>query len=405
VWTSDDRRPRRADRPRRRAGRAGVEALEGRELLAFTSLGFSLPDLTVRGQAGPVAAYGGTVAVTVDVANLGASSLIEPLAMTPGAPSTADAPASTVEVLFSPRADGRRAIRLGSIAVPPVPQNDVVRVTGEIALPAIRPRGFPDLGQTGFLFFDVDRDVTFRDFDRTNNRSAVGAPVTIFTALPELEAIALEVPTTLNPGDAIAPSFRIANFGAADTIVQAPLLVQIVASQDRTFGPGDLVLASFVIDNVAPLSDAPTKGPVLGDVTLDPPPNVVTILGPQLILPSLPTTYFLGLAVDPNNAILEISEIGRGPDPRLEQLRAVGPDTTGLPPAGILGPPGDPANVFPIPPFGPLIDPPVDAIVDELAQFQSSLRSQRRARFLPAVGATRRAPLVQRRRLGFLGNS
>ena len=41
------------------AGSPTLEQLETRELLAYTPLGFSLPDLTVSGYASTVAAWGG----------------------------------------------------------------------------------------------------------------------------------------------------------------------------------------------------------------------------------------------------------------------------------------------------------------------------------------------------------
>ena len=44
---------------RRRTDLAPLEPLEGRQLLSYSSLGYSLPNLHVRGQAGPVATWGG----------------------------------------------------------------------------------------------------------------------------------------------------------------------------------------------------------------------------------------------------------------------------------------------------------------------------------------------------------
>src|SRR5438105_4542509 len=87
VFAHDARWARRAERVRRRPDRIAPERLEGRELLSYSPLGFSLPDLTVTGRAAPIAAYGGPLAVEVDVRNLGASSLIEPLNLEPGAGS------------------------------------------------------------------------------------------------------------------------------------------------------------------------------------------------------------------------------------------------------------------------------------------------------------------------------
>src|SRR5271165_3546891 len=47
-------------RARRRTDLASLEQLEGRQLLSYSSLGYSLPDLQVRGLAGSVAKWGGS---------------------------------------------------------------------------------------------------------------------------------------------------------------------------------------------------------------------------------------------------------------------------------------------------------------------------------------------------------
>ncbi len=99
-------------RAQRRTDLAAVEPLESRALLASSSLGFSLPDLTITGQAGPRAAWGGVLDVSAILQNIGASTTTEPFsqapattAPTPGSPygstSTADAPDTTVAVLLS----------------------------------------------------------------------------------------------------------------------------------------------------------------------------------------------------------------------------------------------------------------------------------------------------------------
>ena len=84
MFSRESRRTRRNGNDRRRPCLAIVETLERRELLAYSGLGFSLPDLTVTGFASPVASYGGPVTVTVNVRNIGASSTLEPLALSPG---------------------------------------------------------------------------------------------------------------------------------------------------------------------------------------------------------------------------------------------------------------------------------------------------------------------------------
>ena len=104
-WES--RQARLLKRARRRTDLAAWSNWKTRALLAFSTLGFSLPDLTITGEAGPRAAWGGTLDVSAYLQNIGASTITEPLSQlptthgpTPGSPygstSTADAPDSTV---------------------------------------------------------------------------------------------------------------------------------------------------------------------------------------------------------------------------------------------------------------------------------------------------------------------
>ena len=107
-------------RTRRRTDLANLEQLESRALLAFSSLGFSLPDLTITGHAGPRAAWGGVLDVSAFLQNIGASTITEPLSQAPaaqppvpgspfGSTSTADAPDTTVAVLASRSSRSLRA--------------------------------------------------------------------------------------------------------------------------------------------------------------------------------------------------------------------------------------------------------------------------------------------------------
>jgi hypothetical protein len=216
-----------------------------------------------------------------------------------------------------------------------------------------RPQGFPPLGKRVFLTFVADVDQQVRELDKTNNVSYPVA-VQLSPALPQLDAIALELPSVLNPGDTIQPNIKIANYGTVETASQAPVTVQLVASLDREFGPGDTVVTSFTIDNILPLSQAPTRNLVLGDFGIDDPPNVRTIAGVISTLPTAPEQYYLGLVVDPNQQIRQISDLSRPRSTQLEELRVVGPNLTGLPPAGVVQAPAPTTNQFPIPPFGPL---------------------------------------------------
>src|SRR5207249_4340442 len=91
---------------------------------------------------------------------------------------------------------------------------------------------------------------------------------------------------------------------------------------------------------------------ILGDVNLDPAPNVATLVGDVVTLPTIPDSYFLGLIVDPNNSILEISELVGGASPRLELVQAVFKTNAAPAESALTDPVPNPANQFPIPASG-----------------------------------------------------
>lgn len=348
-----------ASRGRRRSASFALDPLERRDLLAWSPLYASLPDLTVDGIAAPVAAYGQPIAVTVDVRNLGANTF-PVYNQEQGAPTTADSPPGRVTVFASsrPRFSTRSVVQVGSFDIPSVKQNSLAQFTRAVTLP--RSRKLPADGGTVYLYFRVETPVRpTPDFDLTNNTTRVGVPVQTAPALPDLFGYALDVPPTMQPGDVISPTIQIVNYGTADPGAQGPFDVILVASEDQNFGPGDVVLARTTVTSVAPLSLVPMKDVVLGDVNLFTPLNVETLAATSPItLPNTPDEYFLGVVVDPENRITELSEIGRGPDPVLNPVRRVGPPLHGMPPAGVATTPADPTLVFPYPPFGAL-DPPV----------------------------------------------
>ncbi|MDB5351918.1 MAG: hypothetical protein JWN86_3165 [Planctomycetota bacterium] len=354
------RRPsRETTAPRRRlASISGVEALETRQLLAYSPIG-SLPDLTVTGQAGATITYGGPLTVTVDVRNLGANSLTEPLALEPNAPSTADSAPSHVGVYLLRTAHtkpgGAGSVLVGEIATPTVLQNSLVRLTQTFTLPS-RPPRFPGSGGTIFVGFRADDLRETRDLDRTNN---VGnkASVIVNAALPDLAAVAIDVPPAMQPGDTIAPSIKIANFGTVDTATQGPVTVLLVASTDTNFGPNDVILGRYVITDLPGLSQAPASRTVLGDVNIDDAPNIVTLettaTGSNIVILPPGQSFFIGVIVDPLNQIRELHEIGTGPNSALQLVRRV-TAIPGLPPAGVLSAASPIENQFPFPAFAPL---------------------------------------------------
>lgn len=344
----------RSDRAQRQLVLSGLEALEGRELLTYSPLGFSLPDLTVTGYAAPVAAWGSQMAVTVTVRNIGSSSMLEPLSLEYGSPSGADAGPSTVSVFISRRPRfGPGSIKVGEISFPGIRQNSLLQETATIDLPS-QPAGFPGNGGKFYVEFQVDQAHNVPDTNRANNTQRIGVPVQIAANLPDLFAIALDTPPVMQPGDTIQPNIKLANYGTADPAAQGPFEVDLVASTDTTFGPGDTVLSRFIVNSLAPLSLVPSTNTVLGNVNISDPVNVVTLVGQPTTLPTSSSGFFIGVIVDPQNNIRELHEVGRGPNPTLSPIERVGNPIPNLPPAGVNTTPAPLSNVFPIPAYGPI---------------------------------------------------
>lgn len=367
-WNS--RRARQAGRDRFRPGlglgSTAPEALEGRQLLAYSALGTSLPDLTVSGFASTAASWGGQLTVTVNVRNLGASTIIEPLALNPGATSSADAPASTVAVFAVTNPHSLRgAVQVGSVDIPAVTQNNAVQITQSFTLPA-RPAGFPGDGGKVYLVFKANATGTVFETDTTNN---VSAPVPLFiqAPLPELSVVGFDIPPVIQPGDVIQPNIRIANFGPADTGVQGPVGVALVASTTPQFVPGSSsVLATYTVSNIPGVQNVANQGGVFSDANLNPQQNIVTIVGDPVMLPTGPAKYYIGVVVDPFRQITQLQSVGnvRRPKEPFSMAHLVGPPIAGLPPAGQIVP-GGAANVpvFPFPFGGVLVGGTLDGSI------------------------------------------
>ncbi len=330
----DARNSRRGGRPRGRLDLGPIEALERREVLSYSALGVSLPDLTIKGYSGPVAAYGGSLTVTVDVFNLGASSLNEPLALDQLAPSSADSGPTSIDVYLTTRPGGGHVVPIGTLAVPSLSQNNAGLVTGALTLPA-RPKGFPAGGKV-YLAFGINSAQTVLESDYTNNFAVSANPVTLSPNLPNLQVIGFDSPANLVPGETLQPSIRIANIGPAATNLQGPVTVEIVASQDKNFGPGDKVLATYTIANLPGQSNAPTAGlPVLGDANLQPGSNIGTLGGLTFRLPASPKTYFLGVKVDPFH---QLKQLGNHSSAKFDVVEKVGPPIPGQSLATLVAP-------------------------------------------------------------------
>jgi hypothetical protein len=352
-------------RARRRTELAALEQLEGRQLLSYSSLGYSLPDLQISGLAGPVASWGGSYQVTVVLQNTGASTIIEPLSLVPASevaagpnglpvppyyvPSSADAAASQVGIYLAPRPHSLAgAIEIGTATAPALSQNDIERFNVSLTLPA-RPSGFRS---TGVYYIRLE----------TNSFITVSAPIPvrfISQALPQLQATALDLPDSMQPGDTVVPTFQITNLGTANTDTQAPVQVALVASVTPSSTLGSSIVALYSLPAGIPgQSSAPVRnsarhharlyGSTIYNNNVTPAQNVETFTGTAATLPTSPSMYYLGLVIDPYNTLKQLSL----PANRLELIRTVGPATSGLPPAGVVSTPLSPLPQFPNPPDG-----------------------------------------------------
>jgi hypothetical protein len=334
VLPSDSRPLRPERRARRRTILVDLERLEMRDLMAFSSLGYSLPDLTVSGVSpSPRAAWGGTIGVSAFVDNIGTSTITNPIAQAPGDVTTADAAPSTVAVLITPRPNSLRgAVEIGTIAAPQVNQNSVVLVSRTFTLPS-RPAG---LGAHNRFYVRLVANATGSvvEANAENNISEAKPVSLVSAALPELRATSLGVPSTMSPGDTITPTISIANLGTAPS--GEPVQVALVASTTKSFTVGSSIVALYDITTSIPAESSAAD-------------YVYTFTGPAVTLPTSPSTYYLGVVVDPYGKITQL----RYPKNVFEQIHVVGPSTSGLSSAGTISKPND--NPFPEPPSGTFI--------------------------------------------------
>jgi hypothetical protein len=364
VLNSDSRLTRRDKRVLRRLNLTALEGLESRQLMAFSNLGFSLPDLIVTGEAGPKAAWGGTISVSGFLQNIGASTITEPTEQAPPTElvppgnglnttnsSTSDAPTTSIAIFITPHRNTMRgAILLATTEAPPIEQNSVQQFqTAEITLPA-RPRGFARPGGTFYIRLMANSSGTSFEANPENNLSQPIPVKVVHTALPALRAIMLSTPPVMQPGDTISPTIQIENFGTADT--NTPVQVALVASVTPSFTVGSsIVFLTTINTNIPALSNTPTSGnpATFGAQNLLPPNNVVTFTVPPVTLPTSPSVYFLGVVVDPFGNLNQLTL----PRNAFEQIHVVGPPIPHLPPAGVINT-GN-AGVFPTAADGQLI--------------------------------------------------
>ncbi len=343
MFFRDSRRERRSDRPRRRPDRISVEGLETRQLMTYSPLGYSLPNLSVSGYAAQEAAWGGTLGVEVVVQNQGASSLVEPTHLFPTTTdldtgnvivtqSTADAAPSVVDVYASTKPNATTGlVRVDTVSIPAVTQNSQFQTLSVFTLPS-RPKGFPSNGGKIFLTFVLENSQAVTQKGQTPEFFRVPLPVKIVNPLPNLQVVGFDIPTTLQPGDVISPTIQIANLGAGNPSVQGPVTVDIVASLDKNFGPGDSIVGSYVISSLPGLSEVPTQTGFTGAPNLLPAANVNTTTLAPIKLPANPGSYFLGIEIDPTASI----KMTHPPTPALMSVVQVGPRNAVLPPTTLL---------------------------------------------------------------------
>jgi hypothetical protein len=243
------------------------------------------------------------------------------------------------------------AVQIGTVTAPAASQNSFEQFPASITLPT-QPAGFPASGLF-YIHLVANANQTVLQSSFAHNVSPA-IPVRIISqALPEIRVTALDVPPVMQPGDTITPTIQLTNLGTAP--VPAGTEVALVASTTPDFNLGSSIVALYTLPQAIPAqSTAPVRasvrrharlfGSTFANVT--PGSNVDTFTGPAVTLPTSPTTYFLGVVVDPNNKLTQLSL----PANRLEQIRPVGPPVPGLPPAGVIS---NPLQLpFPNPPDG-----------------------------------------------------
>jgi hypothetical protein len=359
VLPKESRIQRLNRRARRRTDLTALEVLEERTLLSFSNLGFSLPDLKVSGEAGPRAAWGGTIVVSAYLQNIGASTTTEPMSQAGATNTTAtgslyssasasNAPNSTVNVLISPTSKSLKgAISIGTISAPPLEQNSVEQLSSPFTLPS-QPAGFAGAGGKFFVWFMANSNNAFPEANTGNNLSKPVAVQVTGQPLPELRAIGLAVPSRMQPGDTINPVVVVENFGTADTSAQGPVTVDLVESVTKNFTLGSQIVATYTINVLPGVSGTPTKGNFrkFAKQILAQPSNVVSLSGTKVTLSTTPSTYFLGVVIDPQGAIKQLSL----PKNSFQVIHVVGPPIKGLPPANTVS--NGTSAPFPTAPFG-----------------------------------------------------
>jgi hypothetical protein len=373
VLPRDYLRARHDRRARRRTDLTVLEALEERQLLAYSSLGFSLADLRISGQSAPLANWGGTVTLKISVQNTGASTIVEPLSLVPPSqvqsgpdglpvppyevPSETDAIGTTIGVYLVP--NGRpitRGMKIATLDAPNLLQNSITQFDADVTLPS-RPSGFPADGRFTIQLVANQNRAALESNYANNVSKPISVRILNTPATPTLRAITLDVPERLQPGDTVAPYIQIANLGTAGVPAGTPVEVALVASTTPDFNLGSSIISVYTVANGIPGTNS-TPLPTLGHhfrraiatnlkSNIKTPSNVVTIQGGFATLPTSPDKYYLGVVIDPFNKL----NLPNQPANRLELARLVQTGgLSGLGSSGVVSAPK--TELFPNPPDG-----------------------------------------------------
>ena len=126
--------------------------------------------------------------------------------------------------------------------------------------------------------------------------------------LPELRVIGLAVPSRMQAGDTIDPTIVLENFGTADS---GPVTVDLVESVTKSFTLGSSIIASYTVSNVpggfgvAHREETTRRSPSKSSVS-----RKTSSVSPAACsrCRRAPKHYYLGVVVDPNGAIKQLSQ-------------------------------------------------------------------------------------------------
>lgn len=299
------------DQPRRtrrfRPEGLGPELLENREVMAYSAMGFSLPDLAVGNNASPVASWGQPFAVQIQAYNRGASSLPE-LPQYPLPPSMADA-VTEVDVYL---ARGRNRVQIDTIDLGRIRQNSLSNGVVNIDLPDTPPDGFPAAGGQFRMVFVPRVSNQIRLPMASPNGGSWSMPINVLPSLPQLQFVSDNSPGVIVPGQVFTPQVVIANVGGANIATQGPLTVALVASADPYFSPDDIVLDQFTFESLPGLNQRPIAGGMRGlhgsrQGNLPLAANEASAFGAKITFP-LNGPYYIGYVIDPDRTITQISD-------------------------------------------------------------------------------------------------